>query len=63
MKKKISEESPRLEAVLTSHRGIAVDAMTGIMMDALTELNEVLNKELRSDEGVGVRQGRLWLPS
>ena len=51
MKKKISEESTRLEAVLAPHRSIAIDAMTDIMMDALTELNEVLNKELPSDEG------------
>lgn len=51
MKKKISEESTRLEAVLAPHRSIAIDAMTDIMMDALTELNEVLNKELLPDEG------------
>ena len=51
MKKKISEESPRLEAVLASHRSIAIDAMTDIMMDALTELNEVLNNDLQPDEG------------
>jgi len=52
MKKRISEVYPRLEAVLTPHRSIALDALTDIMMEALTEVGQVLNSELGpGDEG------------
>ncbi len=43
MKKKISEEAPRLEAVLAPHRSIAYDALTDIMMDALRDVSEWMN--------------------
>ena len=45
MKKKISEEAPRLEAVLAPHRSIAYDALTDIMMDALRDVSEWMNAD------------------
>ena len=45
MKKKISEEAPRLEAVLAPHRSIAYDALTDIMMDALKDVSEWMNAD------------------
>ena len=50
MKKKISEEAPRLEAVLAPHRSIAYDALTDIMMDALRDVSEWMN----ADESSGL---------
>ena len=37
MKKKLSEESTRLEAVLAPHRSIAFDALTDILIEALDD--------------------------
>ena len=45
MKKKISEESTRLEAILAPHRSIALDALTDIMIEALDELAGYLNTD------------------
>lgn len=45
MKKKISEETALLEAVLAPHRSIAYDALTDIMMDALTDVIVFLNSD------------------
>lgn len=45
MKKKISGESLRIEAVLASHRGIATDALTDILLDALTDVCGILKQE------------------
>lgn len=45
MKKKISEVGPRLETVLAPHRGIAYDALTDILLDALADVAEVFKSE------------------
>ena len=53
MKKKISELAPNLEAVLAPHRGIAYDALTDVLMDALEEVLFLLNGEASgADEGL-----------
>ena len=53
MKKKISELAPNLEAVLAPHRGIAYDALTDVLMDALEEVVFLLNGEASgADEGL-----------
>ena len=48
--KKISEEIAFVGEVLAPHRSVAYDAVTDIMLDALTELSEYLN-------GVGEEAG------
>ncbi len=45
MKKKISEDSARLEAVLAPHRSIAYDALTDIMIEALDDVAGFLNND------------------
>jgi len=53
MKKRISELAPNMEAVLAPHRGIAYDALTDVLMDALEEVLLLLNGEASgADEGL-----------
>jgi len=46
MKKRISEAIPRIETAMAPHRSIAYDALTDIMLDALTEVHKALEEEL-----------------
>lgn len=50
MKKKIGEESARLEAILAPHRSIALDALTDIMIESLEDVARFLN----ADENAGL---------